>query len=235
MTWIGIEPPLKAEHGISFRDASLGKLPPNEVYAFRFGSRVSGNIEMMSDTTGMVSATSKTSDTPFITAEMGGGVQDTYHRRPVIHADDIAAMVPVIHRTYPSRRASCTAREGPAWPAPTMIASQAVHRTHNKKTIARPTAITSSSKAAGRSRPNADANLARIVAPPKVPNIAPMTPRTNPNNIDPADAPIVAPVRAPLKIRPMNCGGVFRLGVFGNLSLTNSKSASAVRMIGVYL
>jgi hypothetical protein len=36
------------------------------------------------------------SDTPFMTAEMGGAVQDTYHRRPVIEPDDVAAMMPVM-------------------------------------------------------------------------------------------------------------------------------------------
>lgn len=77
-------------------DASLEKLPPSEVYAFRFGSRVSGNMGMMGDKTAVASISSKTSDTPFITAEMGGGVQDTYHRRPVIQPDDVAAMVPVM-------------------------------------------------------------------------------------------------------------------------------------------
>ena len=35
-------------------------------------------------------------DTPFITAEMGGGMQVTYHRRPILTADDIAAMMPVM-------------------------------------------------------------------------------------------------------------------------------------------
>ena len=35
-------------------------------------------------------------DTPFMTAEMGGGMQVTYHRRPIVSADDIAAMMPVM-------------------------------------------------------------------------------------------------------------------------------------------
>ena len=35
-------------------------------------------------------------DFPFITAEMGGGVEDTYNRRPIIQPDDVAAMVPVM-------------------------------------------------------------------------------------------------------------------------------------------
>ena len=31
-----------------------------------------------------------------MTAEMGGGMQVTYHRRPIVSADDIAAMMPVM-------------------------------------------------------------------------------------------------------------------------------------------
>jgi beta-galactosidase len=77
-------------------DASLEKLPPSEVYAFRFGSRISGNMGMMGDKTATAGADSNIADTPFMTAEMGGGVQDTYHRRPVIQPDDVAAMVPVM-------------------------------------------------------------------------------------------------------------------------------------------
>ena len=34
--------------------------------------------------------------TPFLTAEVGGGMQDTYFRRPVVSADDIAAMPTVL-------------------------------------------------------------------------------------------------------------------------------------------
>lgn len=76
-------------------DASLSRLPPQEVYAFRFGSRVTGNMGAI----GLSRDSSRGSeryDFPFMTAEMGGGVQDTYHRRPVIRPDDIAAMVPVM-------------------------------------------------------------------------------------------------------------------------------------------
>src|SRR5580704_11707655 len=110
-----------------------------------------------------------------------------------------------------------------------------LHRTLNKKTIARPIAITSSSRAAGKSRPNAAASLARIAAPPRVPNTDPIAPGNIPSHSDPPAAPIVAPVRAPLRSRAMNWGGVFRLGVFGNLSLMISPIARTVRIIGVYL
>jgi len=75
-------------------DSSLQQLPPEEVYTFRFGSRVSGNM-------GMIGAAGHPQEKrdygfPFMTAEMGGGVEDTYHRRPVIQPDDVAAMMPVM-------------------------------------------------------------------------------------------------------------------------------------------
>ena len=77
-------------------DASIGKLKPNEVYAFRFGSRVTGDMGAISGGAPTGNAANFTTDTPFMTAEMGGGMQVTYHRRPVVSADDIAAMVPVM-------------------------------------------------------------------------------------------------------------------------------------------
>lgn len=79
-------------------DGTLNQLPPNEVYAFRFGSRVSGNFGMMGPgkTTGSIDTVTSNGDTPFLTAEMGGGIEDTYHRRPIIKANDVAAMYPVM-------------------------------------------------------------------------------------------------------------------------------------------
>jgi hypothetical protein len=73
-------------------DSSISALPPNEVYTFRFRSRVAGAG------IGVVPSPTETteSDAPFLTAELGGGIQDTYHRRPVIEPDDVAAMVPVM-------------------------------------------------------------------------------------------------------------------------------------------
>lgn len=75
-------------------DASIGQLPPNEVYAFRFANRAGGNM----GTQGFRAA-GTTQDTlahyPFFGAEFAGGIEDTYHRRPVIAPDDIAAMLPV--------------------------------------------------------------------------------------------------------------------------------------------
>ena len=74
------------------------KLPPQEVYAFRFNSRVSGNMGMIGAVppAGGIPTTTVAAATPFLTAEIGGGIQDTYHRRPVMSADDIAAMAPVM-------------------------------------------------------------------------------------------------------------------------------------------
>ena len=75
-------------------DGARGKLPPSEVYLFRFGNRVSGNMGAIGDR--HPAHRSESEPTPFITAEMGGGIQDTYHRRPVIEPDDVAAMMPVM-------------------------------------------------------------------------------------------------------------------------------------------
>ena len=77
-------------------DGSIQKLPPNEVYMFRFGSRVSGSMGMMGAVAASGGSATSAYDTPFMTAEMGGGMQDTYHRRPVIEPDDIGAMIPVM-------------------------------------------------------------------------------------------------------------------------------------------
>jgi beta-galactosidase len=70
-----------------------GPTPANEVYLFRFNSRVSGDMGAI----GRHSNVDQTDlQTPFLTAEVGGGLQDTYHRRPVLSADDVTAQVPVM-------------------------------------------------------------------------------------------------------------------------------------------
>lgn len=74
-------------------DGSVDKLPPAEVYAFRFRSRIAANLGGAKIAVGDGSSALQL---PYLTAEIGGGIQDTYHRRPVIHADDIAAMFPVM-------------------------------------------------------------------------------------------------------------------------------------------
>ncbi|HKD21095.1 MAG TPA: beta-galactosidase [Rhizomicrobium sp.] len=70
-------------------------LPPSEVYAFRFDTRVRGNLgaETTSATTG--DAETDTAHTPFLGAEFGGGLPTMYRRRPILRADDTAAMLPV--------------------------------------------------------------------------------------------------------------------------------------------
>jgi beta-galactosidase len=76
-------------------DTSLQTLPPQEVYAFRFGSRASGgDMGPIGRTQG--GNADEARKFPFMTAEMGGGIQDTYHRRPVVSANDVAAMMPVM-------------------------------------------------------------------------------------------------------------------------------------------
>ncbi len=77
-------------------DASIQKLPPNGVYTFRLGRSVTGNMGAVGGPVPTGNAARPAPDTPFITAEMGGGMQVTYHRRPIITADDIAAMMPVM-------------------------------------------------------------------------------------------------------------------------------------------
>ena len=75
-------------------DGSPKKLPPNEVYAFRPKNRVGGNMGIIGG--GGQNPSSVYVGTPFLTAEVGGGMQDTYFRRPVVSADDIAAIPSVL-------------------------------------------------------------------------------------------------------------------------------------------
>ena len=75
-------------------DGSPKKLPANEVYAFRSKNRVGGNMGIIGG--GGQNSSSAYTGTPFLTAEVGGGMQDTYFRRPVVSADDIASMPSVL-------------------------------------------------------------------------------------------------------------------------------------------
>jgi len=77
-------------------DSSLNKLPPPEVYAFRFQSRVAANMGAMGTAGAADSQAALFNSLPYFTAEIGGGIEDTYHRRPVIQPDDIGAMFPVM-------------------------------------------------------------------------------------------------------------------------------------------
>lgn len=79
-------------------DASTEVLPPAEIYSFRFSSRVTAKMGAI----GVISATGGrpidelNNKVPFLTAEVGGGIQDTYHRRPVLAAGDVPATIPVM-------------------------------------------------------------------------------------------------------------------------------------------
>ena len=75
-------------------DSSLDKLPPNEVYSFRFNSREGGDMGAPGGRPASKASQAALAPYPFLSAEFGGGTQDTYHRRPVLRADDIAAMLP---------------------------------------------------------------------------------------------------------------------------------------------
>ena len=77
-------------------DSSIAKLPPAEVYAFRFQSRVAANVNADHGRGEPGALPPASASLPYLTAEIGGGIEDTYHRRPVIAPDDIAAVVPVM-------------------------------------------------------------------------------------------------------------------------------------------
>ncbi len=71
------------------------KMGPNEVYTFRFNSRVAGNAGAQTAASTAGTAIEDISHTPFIGAEYGSGVPIMYRRRPMIQPDDIGAMLPV--------------------------------------------------------------------------------------------------------------------------------------------
>jgi beta-galactosidase len=75
-------------------DTSDKTLPANEIYAFRFANRAAGSMAAIGGS-GQNAATSYRG-TPFLTAEVGDGIEDTYFRRPVVGADDIASILPVM-------------------------------------------------------------------------------------------------------------------------------------------
>lgn len=75
---------------------STTELPPKETYAFRFDSRVSGDLGAQTQgNRAPGDAEGDMDDTPFLGAEYGGGVPSMYRRRPLLTGDDIAAMLPV--------------------------------------------------------------------------------------------------------------------------------------------
>jgi beta-galactosidase len=74
---------------------STGVNPPSEVYAFRFDSRVRGNLGAETTNASPGDADADISHTPFLGAEFGGGVPTMYRRRPIMTPDDTASMLPV--------------------------------------------------------------------------------------------------------------------------------------------
>jgi hypothetical protein len=75
-------------------DGSNKPLYGNEIYAFRFNNRVAGSMGAVGGRG--QNAASSYNGTLFLTAEVGDGGEDTYFRRPVFSADDIAAIAPVM-------------------------------------------------------------------------------------------------------------------------------------------
>jgi hypothetical protein len=79
-------------------DESTKVLPPADVYSFHFASRVAANMGAIggNSAAGFRHDDELRAETPFLTAEVGGGNQDTYHRRPVLAVGDVAATIPVM-------------------------------------------------------------------------------------------------------------------------------------------
>ncbi|TFW32260.1 glycoside hydrolase family 35 [Massilia horti] len=75
--------------------ASRKELPPKETYAFRFDTRVSGDLGAQTRGNQRGTAESDMNTTPFLGAEYGGGLPFMYRRRPIVSPDDIASMLPV--------------------------------------------------------------------------------------------------------------------------------------------
>jgi beta-galactosidase len=75
-------------------EGSNKKLVGNEMYAFRFKNRVAGSMGAIGGPG--QNAASSYKGTPFLTAEVGDGGEDTYFRRPAFNTDDIAAIAPVM-------------------------------------------------------------------------------------------------------------------------------------------
>ena len=74
---------------------SIAELPPKETYAFRFGSRVSGDLGAQTAASAPGTAETDAADTPFLGAEYGAGLPAMYRRRTLVSPDDIASMLPV--------------------------------------------------------------------------------------------------------------------------------------------
>jgi hypothetical protein len=79
-------------------DASTDALPPAEIYSFRFDSRVAANMGAIGGSAAGSNGHNADlrAEVPFLTAEVGGGIQDTYHRRPLLAAGDVPATIAVM-------------------------------------------------------------------------------------------------------------------------------------------
>ena len=75
--------------------ASSKELPPKETHAFRFDTRVSGDLGAQTASHGVGTADQEIDKTPFLGAEYGPGLPFMYRRRPVLSPDDVASMLPV--------------------------------------------------------------------------------------------------------------------------------------------
>jgi beta-galactosidase len=71
------------------------KMPPVEVYNFRFRSREGGNLGIQGGETAPRNNPVQLAHYPFLGAEFGGGVPTMYRRRPLLAPADVAAMLPV--------------------------------------------------------------------------------------------------------------------------------------------
>jgi hypothetical protein len=74
---------------------STKELPPKETYAFRFDTRVSGDLGAQTRASQQGTAETDMAQTPFLGAEYGAGLPAMYRRRTLVSPDDIASMLPV--------------------------------------------------------------------------------------------------------------------------------------------
>jgi beta-galactosidase len=71
------------------------KMPPVEVYNFRFKSREGGNLGIQGGEAAVRNNPAQLAHYPFLGAEFGGGIPVMYRRRPLLAPADVAAMLPV--------------------------------------------------------------------------------------------------------------------------------------------
>lgn len=71
------------------------EMPPKETYAFRFDSRVSGDLGAQTKAHGRGTAETDAHLVPFFGAEYGAGLPAMYRRRTLVSPTDIASMLPV--------------------------------------------------------------------------------------------------------------------------------------------